>query len=91
MHLIDVYVMQGFWKGEIMTTATIKTRNQAPVKRSGKARKKVAKNSPWTAIIIFLIFAGLVAYLFSPNVPDSQRAGSKGKMVTNGFVSGLGK
>ncbi|MBT5469352.1 MAG: hypothetical protein HOK41_01995 [Nitrospina sp.] len=91
MHYIDVYVMEDFWKGEIMTTATIKTRNQVPVKRSGKARNKAAKKSPWTAIIIFLIFAGLVAYLFSPNVPDSQRAGSKGKMATNGFVGGLGK
>ncbi len=70
-----------------MTTATIKTKTQNPVKRSGKATKK----SPWTAVLIFLIFAGLVAYLFSPNVPDSQRAGSKGKIGKSGFVSGLGK
>lgn len=75
-----------------MTTATIKTRTQASVKRSGKARSKAAKKSPWTAVIIFLIFAGLVAYLFSPNVPDSQRAGStKGNIAKGGFVGGLGK
>ena len=86
-----VYVMQVFRKGNKMTTATIKTRTQPAVKRSGKVKKKVAKKSPWTAIIIFLIFAGLVAYLFSPNVPDSQRAGSNGNMAKKGFVSGLGK
>ncbi|MBC8285778.1 MAG: hypothetical protein H8E32_18340 [Nitrospinae bacterium] len=74
-----------------MTTATIKTRTQPAVKRSRKVKKKAAKKSPWTAIIIFLIFAGLVAYLFSPNVPDSQRAGSNGNMAKKGFVSGLGK
>ncbi len=74
-----------------MTTATIKTRTQAPVKRSGKAKSKATKKSPWSAVIIFLIFAGLVAYLFSPNVPDSQRAGSKGNIAKSGFVGGLSK
>ena len=78
-------------KGKNMTTATMKTRNQSSVKKSGKVRKKGAKKSPWTAVFIFLIFAGLVAFLFSPNVPDSQSAGSKDKAATNGFVSGLGK
>ena len=71
----------------IMTTATIKTKVQAPAKQNSKAkRSKVAKKSPWIPVTIFLIFAGLVAYLFSPNVPDSQRAGSKGKMATNGLI-----
>jgi hypothetical protein len=32
-----------------------------------------------------------VAYLFSPNVPDSQRAGSTGGIAGSGFVGGLGK
>ena len=42
-------------------------------------------------VTVFLIFAGLVAYLFSPNVPDSQRAGAKGGIAGSGFVGGLGK
>ncbi|MFT4578985.1 MAG: hypothetical protein ACI8PD_001350 [Nitrospinales bacterium] len=76
----------------IMTTATIKTKVQTPANQNGKAkRSKVAKKSPWIPVTIFLIFAGLVAYLFSPNVPDSQRAGSKGGIAGSGFVGGLGK
>ena len=75
-----------------MTTATMKTKDQVPAKQNGKPRRgKAAKKSPWTAITIFLIFAGLVAYLFSPNVPDSQRAGSKGGIAKSSFVDGLGK
>ena len=68
-----------------MNTATIKTKipgSAKPVSRKGKAsapkkRGKVEKKSPWTPIAIFLIFAGLVAYMFSPNVPNSQSSGSK--------------
>ena len=86
-----------FGKVNKMTTATIKTQTQTPVKRSEKVRKKAgkkaqAKKSPWTAVFIFLIFAGLVAYLFSPNVPDSQRAGSTGKNISeSSFVGRLAK
>ena len=74
-----------------MATATLKTKVQAPAKQNGKAKKsKVAKKSPWIPVIIFLIFAGLVAYLFSPNVTDPQRAGSKGGIEGSGFVGGFG-
>ncbi len=76
-----------------MTTATMKSKTQTPVKRRDQAanskRGKQAKKSPWMTVAIFLIFAGLVAYLFSPNLPDSQKSGSKNKPAS-GFVSGLG-
>ncbi len=75
-------------KNKTPGSAKLSARNsKAPTpKRRGKAQKK----SPLTAIAIFLIFAGLVAYMFSPNVPDSQRSGSQ-SAVSNGFVTGLTK
>jgi hypothetical protein len=68
-----------------MNTATIKTKTKGSAKPISikskesvpKKRGKAQKKSPWTPIIIFLIFAGLVAYMFSPNVPNSQSSGSK--------------
>jgi hypothetical protein len=82
----------------MMSTATIKTKipgSAKPAARNGKAsapkrRGKVAKKSPWTAIVIFLIFAGLVAYMFSPNVPNSQRSGSQSS-ANSGFAKSLTK
>ena len=79
-----------------MSTATMKTKTQGldkPSPRKGKApasrrRGKTEKKSPWTSIAIFLIFAGLVAYMFSPNAPDPQRSGSTNKA---GFAKGLSK
>ena len=79
-----------------MSTATMKTKTQGldkPSPRKGKApasrrRGKTEKKSPWTSIAIFLIFAGLVAYMFSPNAPDPQRSGSAD---TAGFAKGLSK
>lgn len=59
-----------------------KRKGNAPVgkvRRRGKAQNK----SPWTAIAIFLIFAGLVVYMFSPNVPTTQ------KTEKAGFATGL--
>lgn len=59
-----------------------KRKGNAP---AGKVRKrgKAQKSSPWTAIAIFLIFAGLVVYMFSPNVPTAQKAPKAG------FATGL--
>ena len=79
-----------------MSTATMKTKTQGldkPSPRKGKApasrrRGKTEKKSPWTSIAIFLIFAGLVAYMFSPNAPDPQRSGSANMA---GFAKGLSK
>ena len=79
-----------------MSTATVKTKTQdlnKPSSRNGKApaskrRGKTEKKSPWTSIAIFLIFAGLVAYTFSPNAPDPQRSGSAN---TAGFAKGISK
>ena len=79
-----------------MSTATMKTKTQGldkPSPRKGKApasrrRGKTEKKSPWTSIAIFLIFAGLVAYMFSPNTPDPQKSGSAN---TAGFAKGLSK
>ncbi len=76
----------------------MKTKTQGrdkPSSRNGKApaskrRGKTEKKSPWTAIVIFLLFAGLVAYMFSPNVPNSQRSGSE-SATTGGFANGLSK
>jgi hypothetical protein len=81
-----------------MNTATIKTKipgSAKPVSRNGKAsapkrRGKAQKKSPWTAIVIFLIFAGLVAYMFSPNVPNSQSSGSQSSS-NSGFAKNLTK
>ena len=71
-----------------MSTATMKTKNQeVPAsKRRGKTKKK----SPWAPIVIFLIFAGLVVFMFSPNTPDSKRSGSD-SAVTSGFANGISK
>ncbi len=76
-----------------MSTATAKTKVKGlakPSLRNGKAapkrRGRAGKKSPWTPIVIFLLFAGLVAYMFSPNVPDSQRSGSQS---ASGFATGL--
>ena len=74
----------------------MKTKTQGldkPSPRKGKApasrrRGKTEKKSPWRSIAIFLIFAGLVAYMFSPNAPDPQRSGSTNKA---GFAKGLSK
>jgi hypothetical protein len=79
-----------------MSTATMKTKTQGldkPSPRKGKApasrrRGKTEKKTPWTSIAIFLIFAGLVAYMFSPNAPDPQRSDSANKA---GFAKGLSK
>ena len=81
-----------------MSTATVKTKTQdlnKPSSRNGKApaskrRGKTEKKSPWTPIVIFLIFGGLVAFMFSPNLPDSQRSGSDSE-ATSGFANGLSK
>ena len=74
----------------------MKTKTQGldkPSPRKGKApasrrRGKTEKKSPWTSIAIFLIFAGLVAYMFSPNAPDPERSGSAN---TAGFAICLSK
>jgi len=81
-----------------MNTATIKTKipgSAKPISRNGKAsapkkRAKAQKKSPWTAIVIFLIFAGLVAFMFSPNVPTSQRSGTQNS-ANSGFANSLAK
>ena len=82
-----------------MSTATIKKiKTQGLDKhspRKGKAtaskgRVKAQKKSPWIPIVVFLIFAGLVAFMFSPNVPDPQRSGSQ-NAATGGFANGLSK
>jgi hypothetical protein len=81
-----------------MSPATMKTKTQGldkPSPRKGKApasrrRGKTEKKSPWAPIVIFLIFAGLVAFMFSPNLPDSQRSGSDSE-ATSGFANGLSK
>ena len=79
-----------------MSTAAVKTKTQdlnKPSSRNGKApaskrRGKTEKKSPWTSIAIFLIFAGLVAYMFSPNAPDPEKSGSAN---TAGFAKGISK
>ena len=63
-----------------------KTQEVPASKRRGRTEKK----SPWAPIVIFLIFAGLVAFMFSPNLPDSQRSGSDSE-ATSGFANGLSK
>lgn len=81
-----------------MTVATLKTKAQVaakPLSKNGKAprsrrRGQAEKKSPWISIIIFLIFAGLVAYMFSPNVPNSQRSGSQNS-TNSGFANSLAK
>ena len=81
-----------------MNTATVKTKTQdlnKPSSWNGKApaskrRGKTEKKSPWAPIVIFLIFAGLVAFMFSPNLPDSQRSASDSE-ATSGFANGLSK
>ena len=79
-----------------MSTATVKTQDlNKPSSRNGKApaskrRGKTEKKSPWAPMVIFLIFAGLVAFMFSPNLPDSQRSGSDSE-ATSGFANGLSK
>ena len=81
-----------------MNTATIKTKipgSAKPVSRKGKTsapkkRGKAEKKSPWTPIVIFLIFAGLVAYMFSPNVPNPQSSGSQNSS-NSGFAKSLAK
>ena len=71
-----------------MSTATMKTKTQEVP--ASKRRGKTEKKSPWAPIVIFLIFAGLVAFMFSPNLPDSQRSGSDSE-ATSGFANGLSK
>ena len=81
-----------------MNTATIKRKIPSSAKsesRNGKTsatkkRGKAEKKSPWTPIVIFLIFAGLVAYMFSPNVPNSQSSGSQNS-ANSGFANSLAK
>jgi len=81
-----------------MNTATIKPKAQSSGKSSSRKvvtpvsrrRGGAAKNSLWKTIIIFLAFAGLVAYMFSPNVPDPQGSGSQGP-VGSGFAKSLAK
>ena len=81
-----------------MSTATVKTKTQdlnKPSSWNGKApasnrRGKTEKKSPWAPIVIFLIFAGLVAIMFSPNEPGSQRSGSD-SAGTSGFANGISK
>ena len=73
-----------------------KTKNSAkPSSRNAegsasKRRTEARKSSPWKAIVIFLIFAGLVAYMFSPNVPNSQRSGAQNSS-DSGFAKSLTK
>ena len=69
-----------------MSTATVKTKTQEVP--ASKRRGRTEKKSPWTSIAIFLIFAGLVAYMFSPNAPDPQKSGSAN---TAGFAKGISK
>lgn len=81
-----------------MTTATIKTKAQDSTKPSRRkvitpvSRRKggAGKTSLWKTITIFLIFAGLVAYMFSPNVPNSQGSGTQSS-ADGGFVNSLAK
>ena len=71
-----------------MSTATMKTKTQEVP--ASKRRGKTEKKSPWVPIVIFLIFAGLVVFLFSPNAPGSKRSGSD-SAVTSGFANGISK
>ena len=71
-----------------MSTATMKTKTQEVP--ASKRRGKTEKKSPWAPIVIFLIFAGLVAFMFSPNLPDAQISGSDSE-ATSGFANGLSK
>ena len=81
-----------------MAAATMKNKNQNSAKPSlrnaetsaPKRRSAAGKSSPWKAVIIFLIFAGLVAYMFSPNVPNSQRSGTQNSS-DSGLARGLTK
>ena len=81
-----------------MSTATVKTKTQdlnKPSSRNAKApaskrRGRTEKKSPWAPIVIFLIFAGLVVFMFSPNAPESKRSGSD-SAVTSGFANGISK
>ena len=74
----------------------MKTKNSAkPSRRKAEAsapkkRGGAGKSSPWKAVVIFLIFAGLVAYMFSPNVPNSQRSGTQNSS-DSGFAKSLTK
>ena len=71
-----------------MSTATMKTKTQEVP--ASKRRGKTEKKSPWVPIVIFLIFAGLVVFMFSPNAPASKRSGSD-SAVTSGFANGISK
>ena len=71
-----------------MSTATVKTKTQEVP--ASKRRGRTEKKSPWAPIVIFLIFAGLVAFMFSPNLPDAQISGSDSE-ATSGFANGLSK
>ena len=81
-----------------MPTATMKTKTQGSVKPLSRNRKKpelkkrgrAEKKSPLMPIVMFLIFAGLVAYMFSPNVPNSQKSGSD-TSTNSGFAKSLTK
>ena len=71
-----------------MSTATMKTKTQEVP--ASKRRGKTEKKSPWVPIVIFLIFAGLVVFMFSPNAPESKRSGSD-SAGTSGFANGISK
>ena len=71
-----------------MSTATMKTKTQEVP--ASKRRGRTEKKSPWAPIVIFLIFAGLVVFMFSPNTPDSKRSGSDSE-ATSGFANGISK
>ena len=71
-----------------MSPATMNTKTQEVP--ASKRRGKTEKKSPWVPIVIFLIFAGLVVFLFSPNAPESKRSGSD-SAVTSGFANGISK
>ena len=79
-----------------MTTTTMKAKTKISTKPKGvkkaaqKTKARSGKKSPWATIAMFLVFAGLVAYMFSPNVPNSQRSGAQ-TSSSAGFASGLSK
>ncbi len=77
-------------KAKIKSQKSAKTSKRNEESSVPKKRGAAGKNSPWKAIVIFLIFAGLVAYMFSPNVPNSQRSGSQSS-TDSGFAKTLAK